>query len=251
MGGGGCGDWCCVGDCGFHPLGDIFGCCVIDLLGSSCGDSSCCVGYHPGPSESEVHAKKIANELAAMKEKYRESSEKSEQQIMDIASASLEGLLDELETINYVKFGGRTLNIDITGIRRRNDELKNSVRGHIGNIFDERLVLTDKELSVILQERDDKKRAKNFDDFCLRIQRQAVSSLRGKIESTVKAQSDMINNAIRSRLSEVDNNMRSTKSAYDEILRSKQQGDAEREKIIAKHAYSYELFRLFLEQLPK
>lgn len=241
---------CCVGNCCVvdRPLGHIFGCCVIDLF--SCSDSSsCCVGYHPGPSESELHAKKIANELAAMKEKYRQKSETAEQQLMDSVSSSIEGLLDEIEKINNISFGGRTLNIDIVGIRRRNDELKNSVRGHIGNIFDERLVQTDKELSVILQERDDKKRGKNFDDFCLRIQRQAVSSLRDKIKRTVEEQSATINNAIRNRLAEVDNNMRSTKLAYDEILRSKEQGDAKREENITKHAYKYELCGLFLAQL--
>lgn len=243
---------CCVGDCCVvdRPLGHLFGCCVVDIFGNhpdGCTVSSC--GYHPGPSESEVHAKKIANELAAMKERSRESTEKFEEGIMDSLSSSLEGILDEIARINDTSYGGRSLNIDIAGIRRRNDELKRSVRGHIGNILDERLVLTDKELSVILQERDDKKRGKNFDDFCLRVQRQAVSSLREKIKRTVEEQSAMMNNAIRQRLGEVDNNMRETQLAYQDILRSKEQGDAKREENVAKHAYKYELCRRFLDEL--
>lgn len=247
---------CCVGDCCVidRPLGHLFDCCVMDLFGNhpdgctvGCTVSSC--GYHPGPSESEVHAKKIANELAAMKERSRESTERFEEGIMDSLSSSLDGILDELARINETSYGGRSLNIDIPGIRRRNDELKRSVRGHIGNVLDERLVLTDKELSVILQERDDTKRGKNFDDFCMRVQRQAVSSLREKIKRTVEEQSAMMNNAIRQRLGEVDNNMRETQSAYQDILRSKEQGDAKREETVAKHAYKYELCRALLDEL--
>lgn len=248
--GGGGGGWCCIGDCCIKNCCVIDLCCIFDFGTSSGGSSSsCCVGYHSGPSESEVHAKKIADDLAKMKEKYRKASEKEEQQIMDNISISLEDLLEEIQKINNVKFGGRTLNIDLVGIRRKNEELKNSVRGSIGNVMDERLVLTDRELSVILQERDDKKREKNFDDFCDRVRRQAITTLIEKIKTTVKAQSDMINNSIRNRLSEVDNNMRETQLAYNEILRNKEQGDAKREETAIKHIYKYELVNLLLEQL--
>ena len=60
-------------------------------------------------------------------------------------------------------------NINISGIRANNEDLKKEVNGYIGNIIDERLVLTDKELSVIFEERDDNKRKKNFDAFCKRV----------------------------------------------------------------------------------
>ncbi len=247
--GGGCSVFGPFGCCVF----DLFGCSVLDLFGSSGsssgGVSSCCVGYHSGPSESEIHAKKIAEDLAKMKEKYRKSSEREEQNIMNDITSSFTELLNSIEEYNHTSYGGRTLNIDIAGLRRKNDELKNSVRGHIGNIMDERLVLTDKELSVILQERDDKKREKNFDNFCDRVRRQAISTLIDKIKLTVKAQSDMINNTIRNRLSEVDNHMRETQLAYNEILRSKEQGDAKREETAMKHIYKYEILGLFLEQL--
>lgn len=62
MGGG-----CCVSN---HPILDF----LSDLF---CSDS-CCVGHASGPSESELHAKKVANELAEMKERSNESSSKTE-----------------------------------------------------------------------------------------------------------------------------------------------------------------------------
>ena len=65
MGGG-----CCVSN---HPILDF----LSDLF---CSDS-CCVGHASGPSESELHAKKVANELAEMKERSNESSSKTEKNI--------------------------------------------------------------------------------------------------------------------------------------------------------------------------
>ena len=60
---------CCVGNCCVmnNAVGDFF-------RGIFGGDRGGC-GYHPGPSENELHAKKIADELAEMKENIRKSSE--------------------------------------------------------------------------------------------------------------------------------------------------------------------------------
>ncbi len=65
MGGG-----CCVGNCGF--------CCVFETIKSwfRCSEGGC--GYHPGPSQTELHAKKIADELLQMKHNTRERSEEME-----------------------------------------------------------------------------------------------------------------------------------------------------------------------------
>lgn len=63
---------CCVGNCCImnNPIRDFFE-DLFDTGGGGCG-------YHPSSTETEEHAKKIANELAEMKEKMRESSEEDE-----------------------------------------------------------------------------------------------------------------------------------------------------------------------------
>ena len=236
MGGG-----CCVGNCCVmnNAVGNFFR----NIFGSS----SC--GYHPGPSENEKHAKKIADELAEMKKNIRESSQKKEEEMIDYINKSMNDLFELLEKVNQKKYGGKTLNIDIEGIRAKNEELKKEVVGHIGNYMDDRLVLTDPELSIILEERDDKKRGKNFDNFCMKIQNQSLEGLCQKIEDTVQKQEDMIRHEIEARLKEVDKNMQAVTKAYTDIVAIKEQDDSKMDEERMKYMYKHEIIEILLEQL--
>lgn len=236
---------CCIGDCCVmnNSVGDFFR----DIFGSSGGG----YGYHPGPSETEAHAKKIADELAEMKENVRKSSEKKETQIIEYLNKSMNALIQELDKINKQTYGGKSLNININGIKEKNESLKKNVIGCIGDIMEERLVLTDKELSVILEERDDKKRAKNFDAFCKKIQKQALDGLSKEIESTVRKQQDMIRQEIQNRLSEVDRSMKQATQAYMSIMQAKEKYDAKIEKMQVEYIYKCGLAEIILDQLEK
>lgn len=233
---------CCVGNCCImdNPVGDFFK----GIFGSSGG-----CGYHPGPSETEAHAKKIADELAEMKENIRESSEKTEKNLINYINKSMLSFIKELENINNECYGGKSLNINIEGIQQKNEDLKKEVIGHIGDVMEERLVLTDKELSVILEERDDKKRAKNFDNFCRKIQKKALMSLKSKIEITVRKQEAMIRKEIETRLEEVEKNMKETADAYTQILQIKEKDSVNMEKKQIKYIYKHELCDILLDQL--
>lgn len=231
---------CCIVD---NPIGDF-----VRGIGEAIGDLFCgSGGYTPGPSETELHAKKIADELAEMKERWREISTNEETKIIDNINVNTEKFLGELEKINKKSFAGKSLNINIEGIREKNEALKKEVIGYIGNVMEERLVQTDRELSLILEERDDKKRAKNFDSFCRKIQKQAFSGLRKKIETTVKKQRTMLRKEIESRLAEVNHNMEKTLKAYQKLLESKENGKLEKEQV--KHIYEYELANILLDQI--
>lgn len=233
---------CCVGNCCVmnNAIGDFFR----DIFDTSGG-----CGYHPGPSETEAHAKKIADELAVMKENIRESSEKKEKEIIDYINKSMNDLIKLLTDVNKKQFGGKSLNINISGIRANNEDLKKEVVGYIGNIMDERLVLTDKELSVILEERDDKKRNKNFDSFCARIQKQALDGLRAKIESTVRKQEQMIRHEIESRMNEVDKSMKAATKAYTDIVDIKEKNESKMAETQIKYYYQYEITEILLDEL--
>jgi hypothetical protein len=232
------------------------GCCVMDRLveivddvvSALCfWDSDC--GYHPDSNCNEQHATKIANELAEMKEHSRESSEKLEQEIMEYINRSANHFLDELEKLNHIDFGGTFLNLNIQEIRDKNAQLSDKVKGHIGNVIDDRLVLTDRELSIILKERDDKKRAKNFDNFVEKVREDAVKSLKDTIKTSVSEQSRVIEEKIQVRLSEVEKKKKQEEKAYTEILNSTRQGEVEKETTQIKYIYRYELFQRLYEQL--
>lgn len=117
MGGG-----CCVSN---HPILDF----LSDLF---CSDS-CCVGNSSGPSESEQHAKKVAEELAEMKEKSGKSSSEIEQKIMDNINSSMDSFLIEIDKINQQDFFGEKLNINTKVIREKNEQLNRQVVGCIRN----------------------------------------------------------------------------------------------------------------------
>ena len=239
MGGG-----CCVMN---NPVGDFFrgvGEVAKEFFGIDSGG-----GYYPGVSDTEAHAKKINDELAEMKEKIRETSEKKEKECIDYINKSMNDLIELLEKVNKQKFGGKSLKINIDGIRAQNEELKKEVKGYIGNIMDDRLVTKDAELSVILEERDDEKRGKNFDAFCKRVQKQALRGLSEKIETTVRKQEDMIQKEIEMRLKEVDENMQTAMSAYIDIVNLKEQDEAKLEETRIKYIYQYELSEILLDQL--
>ena len=232
---------CCIADCCIKNC-CILDCCIMDFGGSSCG-------YYPGPSETEAHATKIANELAEMKEKIGKSSEAIEQKIIDDIGESINDLIKMLENVNKERFGNKSLNINISEIRTNNEKLKKEVVGYIGEIMNDRLVLTDKELSVILAERDDKKRGGNFDTFCIRVKKQALDGLGKKIETTVREQEKMIRREIEARLNEVKQNMEAAMKAYTDIVNLKEKDESKIAVEQIKYMYRYELSKILLDQL--
>lgn len=162
----------------------------------------------------------------------------------------MDKLLETLGEINQQDFGGKRLNINVKEMQNKNDDLKKEVVGFIGNYMDGRLVLSDPELSKILNESDDKKRKKKFDAFYIQLQGQAVDKLKSKIEITVHKQEEMIRKEIQNRMTEVDKNMQEATTAYEEILRMKEeQEDSMIEEKQIQYCYQYELSAILSGQL--
>lgn len=226
---------CCVMD---NSFGDFFR----DLF---CSDSPC--GYHPRQVKTTSHAKKTADELAEMRSKAEESTKKSEKKILGYVEKYMERLLNDVEAANKKKFGGRELNINIDGIRAKNDALKREVIGFMATSMSDRLVETDPELSLILQEPDDKKRHKSFDTFYKRIRDDAIDKLADKISQTVKSQQAMIEKEITSRLNEVDIAMNRAETSYIKMQQAKYEGEEIVAKDRANHLYAHELAEILLE----
>ena len=230
------------------------GCCVInhpilDFLSDLFCSDSCCVGHASGPSESELHAKKVANELAEMKERSNESSSKTEKNIMEYINRSMDSFMIEIEKINQQSFFGEKLNINTKAIREKNEQLNKQVVGCISSVLNTRLVQTDKELSTILAEKDDKKRKKNFDKFVKRVQKSALDKLKTKIEKTVKAQSEVVSNEIKTRQKEVDARMTESIKELTEIMEVKEKSDSDVKKKQIDFMYQSTLCDLLLAEI--
>ena len=213
---------CCIGDCcAFDTVRSFFR----DLF---CSDGGC--GYTPGPSKTEQHATKIAEELAQMKENYNKSASRAEQEIMNYLTSSMNSFIEELSKINKTKYGDKELNLDIGYIKKKNKEISKQVVGHIGNVMQERLVQTDPQLSVILKEEDDKKRGKNFKKFCDDVFEGAISSLKKPITESIQAQQEVIEAEINQRLKEVSASAERTLELLSTIQEQKEKGDSECEE---------------------
>lgn len=214
MGGG-----CCVSN---HPIRDFFR----DLF---CSDS-CCVGHSSSRRDSEEHAKKVANELATMKENTEKTSTAIEQEIMADINASLDSFLRDIESENTKSYYGEYLKINVKAIREKNEQLNKQVIGCISNVMNRRLVQTDNELKVILEEKDDKKRKKSFEEFVSRVQRQALDKLKKEVEKTVRAQSEVVSKEIQGRQKEINKRLEETIAEMTEIMDVKQKSDIELER---------------------
>ena len=236
---------CCVGDCGFCCVVDCGFCCIGDF--SSCSDGC---SYHPEENKTEAHATKIANDLAAKMPKWRENAEKEENEVIEDINAQMSQYINMLKEINQQNYGGKKLNINIGLIEQNIAKLKNEIVGFIGRKLEDRLVLTDKELSLILKEPDDTKRAKNFEAFYNKVRKDAILKLIEKIEDTIPKQSSMIDTVIKNRLSEVQVSMDEALAAYSEVRDLKEKEDSGLEKKRVEYMYQCALCDIILDQIP-
>lgn len=214
---------CCIAD---NPVADFFKETIRDFKNTVLCSDSCCVGNAPEPSGSELHARKVADELAMMKEKSRESSQRLERELMSYINTSMDAFLAEIDKLNHQSFFGEQLNISTKVIREKNKSLNRQLVGCVSKVVNTRLVQTDRELSTILAEKNDKKRKANFDAFVDRVQKQALSQLRTEIEKTVQAQSEVVSGEIKARQKEVEARMEESVRELTEIVELKEKRSA-------------------------
>ena len=235
------GSSCCVMNCGL--------CCIVDCcIGDFCSDGGGC-SYSPSRNNSDSSANKIANELAKMKKKYSTSSEKEEKDIAKVVGENMNEFIGWVKNINETKYGGRSLNINIKGIEEKRQELLKQIVGCIGNKMNERLVLTDKELSVILKEPNDETRKENFENFCKKVQEEAKEKLKKKIVSVVEAQQEMVQKEIKNRLDEVTRSMKDSQKELENVVKASNKGTKEKEAEQLKMMYKHAIYDLLGEKL--
>lgn len=239
----GCG--CCIGDCGFCCVVD---CCVVDFC-SNCSDSSCCVGYISQDNSSQEALKKITEELNNYKKKYEDKAAVTEYTIIEQINESMDSFIKELEGFNNTKYSGRSLNINITAIREKRQELNKRVVGFIGQRMHDRIVTTDSELAVILKEKDDTKRNQNFTEFCNKLINEAKEDLKEEIKETVNAQQDIVKKEINSRLEEINKSMETSKKEYEELVEVADKDIVEQERLQLKYMYQYDIYNVLAEKL--
>lgn len=234
----------------FFTVVETVGNFVVDTLDSIFGDSSSS-SYTPGAVFSDDHAKKVSDELAEMKEKQRERSQKAEDRIIDYVGKSMSDFINELDKINNMSYDGVVLNLNIKALKKKNDALINSIKGTLADYIDEKIIMTNNELSAILDERDDKKREKSFKAFCRKTQKNAVEMLKAKITKTIKDQEEMISKEIQSRISEVENSANEIQKNLNALQTSKKKNDSSHMTTIFEQMYISELCSILIDDIGR
>ncbi|MDE7312360.1 MAG: hypothetical protein K2N87_12195 [Eubacterium sp.] len=186
-----------------------------------------------------------------MKEKIGESTSKQESIILDYINASMDTFMGEIEQLNKQSFGKESLNINTSAIKEKNEQLKRHVVGCVGNVMNMRLVQTDKELSTILEERDDKKRKKNFEKFIERIKKGALEKFKKEVEKTVHEQSKVVSDEINTRKKEVNRRLEESIEELTTIMEVKNQSNSELEKKQIGYMYQSSLCELILSEVER
>ena len=240
---------CCVANCGFCCIGDFF----------SCSDSGCCVGNccvgdsrsnsYSAKTAKEDHAAMIANELAEMRKRATTEAGQQEEDIIADVNESMAEFINWVEGINKQKIGGKNLNINISKIRELNENLRRKIVGFIGNRLNDKIVMTDPEVSTILAERDKDKRKKNFDDFYQRRKREAIRALINEIETSVREQSEAIEREIQNRIRELNNNMDQETRAFEELKKLKEKEDSRVAEKQIEYMYYADLCDIMFDEL--
>ena len=238
------GSGCCVMD---NPVGNLargIGDALHDLF---CSD--CCVGYSPSRSDSEEHAKKIAEDFAKMTKQSDKATERTVEKLLPYLNEDIERLLKDLESLNTQSYGRKKLNIDFRSIEQENKEMEARVKTLVGDMMRDRLVLTDPELALILEEKDDKKRAKNFEAFERKLRKAANDKLKEEMENIVRKQQDIISNAIEKRLNELNGSVQRSDEAFQKILALKKSDESALEEQKMQYIYQCGVCDLLLNEM--
>lgn len=179
-----------------------------------------------------------------LKEKYDKSARKEEAAIIKEINSAMDDFIASVEKVNQKDFGGRKFDINVANIRRKKEKLTHDVVGHIGGVIHDRLTMTDKELSVILKEADDDKRAKNFEKFCEDLFESAKQSLVVEIQKTVAEQQKMVREEITNRIQEIEASMKKAIADYEAIRDMENKSIEEQELMKLQLMYKHGLYEI-------
>lgn len=188
---------CCVGDCCVMHCGF---CCILDFH-SNCGD--CSVSTRSGGT-SASNDEFNAEVLRDLNDRCTKEAAEETNKCMDYLMKHIEDMISEMSKLNEIKSAdGYSLNLDTKYLTQKLIDTKNSLANYISDKVKTRLVLEDCELSIILLERNEKKRNKGVNDFYNRVFNNAQSELISIIKDAVRDQCSLVKDQLNQRKEEI------------------------------------------------
>ena len=241
---------CCIGNC------CVGNCCIGNFhLPCLFNRSKCCVGNHAS-STSSTDENSSANELYKMQVSLQEFCEESrnrgdsvENEIIKESRVYLDELIKDVKRYNKITYGKKRLNINIERMERENRKTEDAIHGFIVNRVMKRMSLDDKECAEICKMSAGESKKQKFNDFYIKILKDAVNELSDTLRGSMENQSDKICDIIQSRIDSIYETCENKKSEFERIQSVKESGEADIENEQLRLSYMVALCDLGLNVL--
>ena len=151
------------------------GYCCVGNVENQCNDYNfCCVGDVEVPVQ---HGPNISDELNEARTRIKERANIPEQELADYVNKSTTEIKELLNSFAAEEYAGHKLTFDIENLDVLTKKFVDELNGFVSMRVNNRLVMEDKEIVIILAEPDAVKRKENFDAFNERLFRNALKDL--------------------------------------------------------------------------
>lgn len=223
MGGGG---GCCIGNC------CIGNCCVFDI--GSIFKKSCCVGNSSSSvpaidPEKEANMQAIVRAQKALNEFTSDAQSKCakfENNVIKESREYLDAFIDELKRYNKIRYGNRRLNINLSHIERENRKTEDKIHGFIVKRVIKRISLDDSECLEILKMEEGTEKKEKFNEFYLKVLKEAVLELREELKSGIEEQTERVCDTIQRRIDSIVDVCENKTEEFENIRKVKEKDEA-------------------------
>ncbi|MBQ7433517.1 MAG: hypothetical protein IJV50_08710 [Lachnospiraceae bacterium] len=223
----GSGGGCCIKNCCVFDIGGA----IKRIFGGSKGSSSGgrTESYDSNVAELEATIK-VQKALTEFKTDTQNRSTKFEEDIIKESREYLDEFINDMRKYNKIRYGGRSLNINISSIERENRKTEDKIHGFIVKKVATRISLDDSECLGILKMDAGAAKTNKLDEFYQKVLKEAVLELSDILRNSMEKQSDNIEERIQQRIDGIMDICETKTSEFERIQDVKESGEDEMER---------------------
>lgn len=230
------GSGCCIGNC-------CIGKAIKDklkewLFGSSSGSSSGGRTSSYDPEHAQMQETiRVQNALTEFRTDTQTRSINLENAIIEESREHLDAFLADVRKYNKIKYGGRSLSINISHIERENRKTEDKIHGFIVKKVSKRISLDDEECLKILKLDAGAEKTKELDHFYRKVLSEAISELMVILQNAMEQQTDTIEERIQQRMDSIVDVYEAKSGEFERIQKIKNTDEVKLEQAQIKLSY--------------
>ena len=224
---------------------------VIDWVGNVFSMSPTTDANISGPSDGTAsRSKTIARELNDIRERMIDESKEAEEALIEFILTQFNKFFEAIKKAQE-KDVNHVLNIDLEEIEKESKNMKNSIKGYIGQYYRDHLVSEDAKVKGILKIVDDDDRNKELQSYCETLKEDAVKSLKKLIQNVIEKQTVLIDGKIQGAINDLDRNVENQKKALMSLLNEKSGQERDTHKTQMLQIYGHGICEIISTQLEE